>query len=178
MVGLLALLFLVVPIAELYVIVQVAGGIGVGNTILLLIAISVGGAWLAKWSGVGVLRRLQATVRQGRVPSAELVDGALVLLAGALMLTPGFLSDALGGPAAAAAHARRVPRHHPAPHPRRRRARHGRRRRPRPGRAAPRRHRGVGRRQLGGPADAARASGPRHMTTAADHRAGVHRGHR
>lgn len=95
MVGLLALLFLAVPIAELYVIVQVADGLGVPETILLLIGISVVGAWLAKWSGVGVLRRLQATVRQGRVPSAELVDGALVLLAGALMVTPGFLSDLL-----------------------------------------------------------------------------------
>ena len=95
MVGLLALLFLVVPIAELYVIVQVAGTVGIPETILLLIVISVVGAWLAKWAGVGVLRRLQNTVRQGRVPSAELVDGALVLFAAALMITPGFLSDCL-----------------------------------------------------------------------------------
>ena len=95
MVGLLALLFLVVPIAELYVIVQVAGTVGIPETILLLIVISVVGAWLAKWAGIGVLRRLQSTVRQGRVPSAELVDGALVLFAAALMITPGFLSDCL-----------------------------------------------------------------------------------
>jgi UPF0716 protein FxsA len=95
MVGLLALLFLVVPIAELYVIVQVAGTVGIPETILLLIVISVVGAWLAKWAGVGVLRRLQSTVRQGRVPSAELVDGALVVFAAALMITPGFLSDCL-----------------------------------------------------------------------------------
>ena len=95
MVGLLALLFLVVPIAELYVIVQVAGGIGIPETILLLIAVSVVGAWLAKWAGLGVLRRLQVTLREGRVPSSELVDGALVLMAGALMITPGFLSDCL-----------------------------------------------------------------------------------
>jgi UPF0716 protein FxsA len=95
MVGLLALLFLLVPIAELYVIVQVAHGIGVGETILLLIGISLAGAWLAKMAGIGVLNRLQRTVRQGRVPSGELVDGALVLLAGALMITPGFLSDIL-----------------------------------------------------------------------------------
>ena len=95
MVALLALLFLVVPIAELYVIVQVAGAYGIAETIMLLIVISVVGAWLAKWAGVGVLRRLQSTVRQGRVPSAELVDGALVLFAGALMITPGFLSDLL-----------------------------------------------------------------------------------
>jgi UPF0716 protein FxsA len=92
---LLALLFLLVPIAELYVIVQVAGSIGVPETIVLLIAISLLGAWLARIAGVGVLYRLQRTVREGRVPSVEIVDGALVLLAGALMITPGFLSDIL-----------------------------------------------------------------------------------
>jgi UPF0716 protein FxsA len=95
MVGLLALLFLVVPIAELYVIVQVAHGIGVPQTILLLIGISVVGAWLTRLAGVSVFRRLQGTVREGKVPSAELVDGGLVLFAGALMITPGFLSDCL-----------------------------------------------------------------------------------
>ena len=91
----LALVFLVVPIAELYVIVQVAGSIGIPETIVLLIAISVLGAWLAKVAGVAVLYRLQRTIRAGRVPSSEIVDGALVLLAGALMITPGFLSDLL-----------------------------------------------------------------------------------
>ncbi|MET0728329.1 MAG: FxsA family protein [Acidimicrobiales bacterium] len=95
MLGVLVLLFVVVPIAELYVIVQVAGGIGVGETILLLIAVSVVGAWLAKLAGIGVLNRLQRTVQEGRVPSGEVVDGALVLFAGALMMTPGFLSDCL-----------------------------------------------------------------------------------
>jgi UPF0716 protein FxsA len=92
---LLAVVFLVVPIAELYVIVQVAGGIGIPETILLLIGISFLGAWLARIAGLGVLNRLQRTVRAGKVPSAELVDGGLVLFAGALMITPGFLSDAL-----------------------------------------------------------------------------------
>ena len=91
----LALVFLVVPVAELYVILQVAHGIGVPETILLLIAISITGAWLARLSGVSVLRRLQRTVRAGQMPSNELVDGALVLFAGALMVTPGFLTDLL-----------------------------------------------------------------------------------
>lgn len=95
MIGLLFLVFLVVPVAELYVIVQVAGGIGIPETILLLIGISFVGAWLAKLAGLGVLNRLQQTVRAGRVPSAEVVDGALVLFAAALLLTPGFLSDCL-----------------------------------------------------------------------------------
>jgi UPF0716 protein FxsA len=91
----LALVFLVVPIVEIYVMLQVAGAIGVPETILLLIAISFAGAWLAKMAGIGVLARLQRTVRAGKVPSAEVVDGGLVLLAGALMITPGFLSDCL-----------------------------------------------------------------------------------
>lgn len=95
MIGLLFVLFLAVPIVELYVIVQVAGGIGVPETIGLLVGISVVGAWLAKVAGLGVLNRLKRTIRAGRVPSAEVVDGALVLLAGALMITPGFLSDCL-----------------------------------------------------------------------------------
>ena len=95
MIGLLALLFLAVPVAELYVILQVTHSVGVPETILLLIGVSVLGAWLAKLAGLGVLNRLQQTVRAGRVPSAELVDGALVLFAGALLITPGFLSDCL-----------------------------------------------------------------------------------
>jgi UPF0716 protein FxsA len=95
MIGVLALLFLVVPVAELYVIVQVSHGIGVGDTLLLLIVVSVVGAWLAKWQGLAVLRRMQRTVAQGKVPSGEIVDGALVLFAAALMIAPGFLSDCL-----------------------------------------------------------------------------------
>jgi UPF0716 protein FxsA len=93
--GLLALLFLVVPIAELAVIITVAGEIGVLNTIAALIVISVVGAWLAKREGLGVLRRVQAAINEGRVPAAEVVDGMLILFAGALMLTPGFLTDVL-----------------------------------------------------------------------------------
>lgn len=92
---LLAVVFLVFPIVEIYVMLQVAGAIGVPETILLLVAISLVGAWLAKLAGLGVLNRLQRTVRAGKVPSAELVDGALVLFAAALMLAPGFITDCL-----------------------------------------------------------------------------------
>ncbi|CAN5805970.1 hypothetical protein BH24ACT3_BH24ACT3_15540 [soil metagenome] len=96
MLGLLVLIFLIVPIAELYVIVQVAGGIGVGKTILVLIAVSALGAWLVKREGVGVARRIQAQLARGDMPTKEVVDCFLILLAGALMLTPGFLTDVLG----------------------------------------------------------------------------------
>ena len=95
MLAVLAVVFLVVPIVEIYVMLQVSGVIGVPETILLLIGISLLGAWLAKMAGIGVLARLQRTVRAGKVPSNELVDGGLVLLAAALMLTPGFVTDCL-----------------------------------------------------------------------------------
>lgn len=93
---LLVLIFIVIPIAELYVLVQVSQGLGVGNALGLLVVISIAGAWLTKRAGLGVLRRLRSTVDAGRVPSAEVVEGFLVLLAGALLLTPGFLTDGVG----------------------------------------------------------------------------------
>ncbi|MGH9113118.1 MAG: FxsA family protein [Acidimicrobiales bacterium] len=92
---LLVLLFFVAPIVELAVIVQVAGSIGVPNTIGLLVAVSIVGAWLAKREGLGVLRRIQAATARGETPSREVADGALILLAGALMIAPGFISDAV-----------------------------------------------------------------------------------
>ncbi len=96
MVAVLAILFLVVPIVELAVIVKVAGVFGLGSTLLLLIAVSVVGAWLVKREGIGVIRRVRATLDQGELPHREVLDGALILLAGVLMLTPGFVTDVLG----------------------------------------------------------------------------------
>lgn len=96
MFGLLALLFVVVPIVELYVIVQVAGELGVLATIVLVMVVSAAGAWLCKREGLSLFRRIQGEVGAGRVPTTSLVDGFLVLFAGALLLTPGFVTDALG----------------------------------------------------------------------------------
>ena len=91
----LFLLFVVAPVVELAVIVQVAGSVGVANTIGLLIAVSLLGAWLAKREGIGVLGRIQLALDRGQTPGTELVDGGLILLAGALMIAPGFISDVL-----------------------------------------------------------------------------------
>ncbi|MFV2038983.1 MAG: FxsA family protein [Acidimicrobiales bacterium] len=93
---LLVILFVVIPIVELYVIVQVASGIGVLETIGLLIAVSLVGAWLVRREGLSVLRKVQQEMGQGNVPTKQLVDGALILLAGALLLTPGFVTDSFG----------------------------------------------------------------------------------
>ncbi len=92
----LVALLIGVPILELYVIVRVAVGIGTFQTIGLLILVSVVGAWLVRREGLWVLNRVRERLDQGQVPGNELVDGLLILVAGALMLTPGFLTDALG----------------------------------------------------------------------------------
>lgn len=96
MVGVLALLFLVVPLVELAVIIQVGQWLGVADTIAVLVLVSVAGAWLAKREGLAVLRRIRQQLDQQRMPAAELLDGALILFAGVLLLTPGFLTDVLG----------------------------------------------------------------------------------
>jgi UPF0716 protein FxsA len=92
----LVALFILVPIAELAVIIQVGEAIGVWWTIGLLIADSVLGALLMRSQGRAVWRRFTTAVQSGRVPAREVLDGALVVLGGGLLLTPGFLSDILG----------------------------------------------------------------------------------
>ena len=88
--------FLAVPIVEIYLIVEVARYAGILNTVVLLILVSVAGAWMVRREGLGILRRAQEELATGRVPGRQVVDGLLVLVAGALMLTPGFATDALG----------------------------------------------------------------------------------
>jgi UPF0716 protein FxsA len=92
----LVLLLILVPLAELWVIVQTADVIGVLPTILLLLAVSILGAWLLKREGVATWRKLRSTMARGELPANEVVDGALILLGGALLLTPGFLTDVVG----------------------------------------------------------------------------------
>ena len=93
---LLFVLFVLVPLAELYVMIQVGQEIGALPTIGLLLAVSIVGAWLAKREGLGVWRRMRASIDAGQVPAAHLVDGVLILFGGALLLTPGFITDVLG----------------------------------------------------------------------------------
>ncbi len=90
------LALLVVPIAEIYVIVQVGQEIGAGWTILLLIADAVLGAWLIRREGRRAWLALRQKVNEGGLPAKELADGALILIGGTLLLTPGFLTDILG----------------------------------------------------------------------------------
>lgn len=92
----LFILFAAIPVIELYLVIKVGSLIGALPTVALLLAISLAGAWLVRHQGVGILRRIQAELAQGRLPAAELLDGALVLVGGVLLLTPGFFTDLLG----------------------------------------------------------------------------------
>ena len=94
--GLLFLLLIVVPVVELWVIVQFAQEIGLLETIGLLILISVAGAFLLKQQGMVTWRRMQATLARGEMPGREMTDAFLVMIGGALLLTPGFLTDVVG----------------------------------------------------------------------------------
>ena len=96
MAGVLLLVFVVIPIIELYVIIQVGSWIGAGPTIALLLLFSVAGIWLVKREGLGAWARFRGQVEAGAVPTNELLDGMLILLGGALMIVPGFVSDFVG----------------------------------------------------------------------------------
>ncbi|HQR27785.1 MAG TPA: FxsA family protein [Nocardioides sp.] len=92
----LVLAFLVVPLLEIYVLVQVGQVIGVWWTILLLVADSVLGAWLIRREGGRAWVGLNEALASGRMPARELADGALILVGGTLMLAPGFVTDLFG----------------------------------------------------------------------------------
>lgn len=88
--------FIVVPVLEIYVVTQAAGQIGWPITLVLVVGISVAGAWLVKREGLGVIRRIQNELRGGTIPTNDFADAAMIFFASALMLTPGFLTDGLG----------------------------------------------------------------------------------
>ena len=95
-VWLLVVLFVVVPLVEIYVLIQVGQAIGPWWTILLLVIDSLLGTWLIRREGGRAWRALTTALQSGRMPARELADGALILIGGTLMLAPGFVTDALG----------------------------------------------------------------------------------
>ena len=92
----LALLFVGLPMLEIYLIVQLGQAVGPWWTILVLVAAGVLGSWLVKREGSRAWRALTGALQAGRMPSRELADGALVLIGGAFLLLPGFVSDVIG----------------------------------------------------------------------------------
>lgn len=95
MAAVLLVAFIVIPLLELWVIARVGGMIGLFPTLVILLAVSIAGAWLVKREGRAAWRRFRDSLGT-KVPATEVVDGALVLIGGTLLLTPGFLTDAVG----------------------------------------------------------------------------------
>lgn len=93
---LLVVLLVAMPLTELYVLIQVGQVIGAGWTVLLLLGSSVVGSWLIRREGSRAWRTLNATLAEGRMPTRELADGALVVAGGIFMIAPGFVSDLFG----------------------------------------------------------------------------------
>jgi UPF0716 protein FxsA len=92
----LVVLFILVPLLELYLILQVSDAIGIGWTLLILIADSVLGSYLLKSQGRQVWRRFNEATAAGKIPHSEIIDGVLIIFGGAFLITPGFFTDIFG----------------------------------------------------------------------------------
>lgn len=94
--GRLLLLFVVLPAVELALLIELGSRFGTLHTLALIVVTGIVGASLARGQGLGVLRKIQADVERGELPAHSLVDGVMILVAAALLVTPGILTDAFG----------------------------------------------------------------------------------
>jgi UPF0716 protein FxsA len=92
----LFLIFAIVPVIELSVLIYVGSYIGTLNTIAIILLTAVVGAYMVRTEGIGVLYRIQRDLNEAAFPAEELINGAMILVAGALLLTPGFFTDLVG----------------------------------------------------------------------------------
>ncbi len=90
------LLFIIIPIAEFYVLVELGKSIGVLNTIVIVVISAMVGVSFTRSQGMQILRRMQSATNQGQIPGRELVEGALVLIGGFLLIFPGLITDFIG----------------------------------------------------------------------------------
>jgi UPF0716 protein FxsA len=93
---LLAALFIGMPMLELWLLIRVGQVIGAPWTIVIVVLTGAAGAWLAKLQGLMVIMEIQRDVAEGRMPAPRMLDGVMILIAGVLMITPGFVTDAAG----------------------------------------------------------------------------------
>ena len=89
-------LFLIVPVVEIFLLIEIGSEIGAIWTILLIVGTAMLGATLVRHQGLTTLQRLNDAMRRGQVPAIEMFEGIALLVAGALLLTPGFFTDAIG----------------------------------------------------------------------------------
>lgn len=92
----LFLIFAVIPVIELALLIKIGSIIGTLNTIIIVILTAIIGAYMVKLEGLGVIYRIQKNMQDGIFPAEELINGVMILIAGALLLTPGFFTDIIG----------------------------------------------------------------------------------
>ena len=96
MLGRLFLLFAIIPMIEIYLLIRIGSVLGAFNTILLVLATAFAGAYLARQQGLYTLYRIRAQLEQGLTPAEEMLDAMIIFVAGLVLLTPGFVTDAIG----------------------------------------------------------------------------------
>jgi len=96
MFGKLLILFIAIPVIELYLFMTLGKAIGVLETLGIIVVTAILGAWLTKKQGARAMARFQQATAEGRLPHEEVLDGVMILIAGVVLLTPGFLTDAIG----------------------------------------------------------------------------------
>jgi len=92
----LFVLFLTIPLLEIYILMRIGSVLGPASTIALCILTAALGAALLRWQGIQTLARVQERLQRGEIPATDMLGGAILLLAGVLLLTPGFFTDVLG----------------------------------------------------------------------------------
>ncbi len=92
----LILIFIVVPLIEILLLIEIGSRIGALNTIFIIVLTGILGASMMRQQGFTIIRNIQRDLSQGRMPTGELINGALVLVGGIVLLTPGFFTDAVG----------------------------------------------------------------------------------
>lgn len=94
---LILLAFIAVPLIEIAVFIEVGGRIGLASTLAVVVATALAGTYMLRLQGLSTLHRAQSAMNRGELPLREVFDGLCLLVAGALLLTPGFVTDAIGG---------------------------------------------------------------------------------
>ena len=92
----LLLVFLTIPLIEIYLLLQIGGLIGIPLTIVVVVLTAVIGAWLLRVQGFATWTKVQKSLEKGEVPAIEMIEGLILLVGGALLLTPGFFTDIIG----------------------------------------------------------------------------------
>jgi len=92
----LFLSFLLIPVIEIWLLIEIGGVIGIGWTLVTIVATALAGAWLVRSQGLAIFGRIQREMAQGRIPTGDMLQGLMLLVAGAVLLTPGFFTDLVG----------------------------------------------------------------------------------